>query len=86
MCPEAGCGKKVVDENNGTYRCEKCNRTHSTFKWSYMVSAEVSDTTGAQWITLFRTEAEALLGITADEFGNHKLNVGMSLFRTCMLI
>ena len=77
MCPETGCGKKVVDENNGTYRCEKCNKTYSNFKWSYMVSAEISDATGAQWITLFRSEAEALLGVTAEEFGNHKLNVSI---------
>ncbi|CAF3376875.1 unnamed protein product [Rotaria sp. Silwood2] len=36
--------------------------------------AEISDCTGSQWISAFRNEAEALLGITADEFGNHKLN------------
>ncbi|CAF4349560.1 unnamed protein product, partial [Rotaria sordida] len=36
--------------------------------------AEISDVTGAQWITIFRNEAETLLGVTADEFGNHKLN------------
>lgn len=38
MCPEERCGKKVVDENNGTYRCEKCNKTYDNFKWAYMVS------------------------------------------------
>ena len=38
MCPEERCGKKVVDENNGTYRCEKCNKTYPNFKWAYMVS------------------------------------------------
>ena len=38
MCPEERCGKKVVDENNGTYRCEKCNKTYNNFKWAYMVS------------------------------------------------
>jgi len=43
MCPEERCGKKVVDENNGTYRCEKCNKTYSNFKWSYMVSVGIED-------------------------------------------
>jgi len=38
MCPEDRCNKKVVDENNGTYRCEKCNKTYPNFKWSYMIS------------------------------------------------
>ncbi|CAF1214168.1 unnamed protein product [Adineta steineri] len=79
MCPEERCGKKVVDENNGSYRCEKCNKTYNNFKWAYMVSAEISDTTGAQWITVFRNEAEALLGLTAEEFGAHKLNQSESI-------
>ncbi|UJR37326.1 hypothetical protein I4U23_030034 [Adineta vaga] len=68
MCPEDRCSKKVVDENNGLYRCEKCNKTYNNFKWSYMVSAEISDSTGAQWMTVFRNEAEILLGVTAEEF------------------
>jgi len=79
MCPEDKCGKKVIDENNGTYRCEKCNKTHNSYKWAYMVSAEISDTTGSQWITVFRNEAEALLGVPADEFGKHKLNQSESI-------
>lgn len=74
MCPEDRCGKKVVDENNGTYRCEKCNKTYNNFKWAYMVNAEIADTTGNQWISLFRNEAEAMLGVTAEEFGNHRMN------------
>jgi hypothetical protein len=41
MCPEDRCGKKVVDENNGTYRCEKCNKTYNNFKWSYMLSVGI---------------------------------------------
>jgi replication factor A1 len=41
MCPEDRCGKKVVDENNGTYRCEKCNKTYNNFKWAYMLSVRV---------------------------------------------
>ncbi|CAF2246060.1 unnamed protein product [Rotaria magnacalcarata] len=79
MCPEGKCGKKIVDENNGTYRCEKCNKTYNSFKWAYMISAEISDTTGAQWVTIFRNEAETLLGVSAEEFGNHKLNQAESI-------
>jgi hypothetical protein len=41
MCPEEKCGKKVVDENNGTYRCEKCNKTYNHFKWAYMLSVGI---------------------------------------------
>ncbi|CAF0967358.1 unnamed protein product [Adineta ricciae] len=79
MCPERGCGKKVVDENNGTYRCEKCNKIYTNFEWAYMLSAEISDVTGSQWINIFRHEAEALLGISADEFGNYRMNQNESI-------
>ena len=41
MCPEEKCSKKVVDENNESYRCEKCNKTYNSFKWAYMVSVYV---------------------------------------------
>ncbi len=40
--------------------------------------AEISDATGTHWIMAFRNEAEAIIGITADEFGDHKLNVNRS--------
>jgi hypothetical protein len=41
--------------------------------------AEISDASGSQWVNIFRNEAEALLGLTADEFGNHKINVTIDL-------
>ena len=41
--------------------------------------AEISDATGSQWINVFRNEAEALLGLSADEFGNHRMNVRRSV-------
>jgi replication factor A1 len=38
MCPEDKCGKKVIEETNGSYRCEKCNKSYDKFKWAYMLS------------------------------------------------
>ncbi|CAF1163449.1 unnamed protein product [Adineta ricciae] len=79
MCPEKGCGKKVVDENNGMYRCEKCNKNYTNFEWAYMLSAEISDATGSQWINIFCHEAEALLGISAKKFGSYRMNQNESI-------
>ena len=89
MCPEENCGKKVVDENNGTFRCEKCCKVYGYFKWAYMLSVEIADATSSQWINVFGNEAEALLGITADALGNHRVNVGVAerlvhIRRTCI--
>lgn len=71
-CPAPDCNKKVIDQNTGMYRCEKCNREYDNFKWRLMLSAQIADWTGSQWLTLFHETAEAILGTTADEVGNHK--------------
>ncbi|KAJ9597480.1 hypothetical protein L9F63_011665, partial [Diploptera punctata] len=37
-CPTADCNKKVIDQNNGMYRCEKCNREYPNFKHRLLLS------------------------------------------------
>ena len=37
-CAQPDCNKKVVDQNNGVYRCEKCNVEKQEFKWRLMLS------------------------------------------------
>lgn len=32
-CATEGCNKKVIDQNNGHYRCEKCGKDFDKFKW-----------------------------------------------------
>ena len=36
-CPSTECNKKVVDMENGMYRCEKCNREYPNFKYRLLV-------------------------------------------------
>ncbi|XP_060861000.1 replication protein A 70 kDa DNA-binding subunit-like [Metopolophium dirhodum] len=68
-CPKPDCQKKVVDRNDGTYRCEKCNDETENFKYRLMLSAQLSDSTGNQWVTMFQETAESLLGTTSAELG-----------------
>lgn len=68
-CPKPDCQKKVIDRNDGTYRCEKCNDETENFKYRLMLSAQLSDCTGNQWVTLFQETAETLLGTTSAELG-----------------
>lgn len=37
-CPSEECNKKVVDMENGMYRCEKCNRDYPNFKYRLLAS------------------------------------------------
>ncbi|RMX48537.1 hypothetical protein pdam_00021595 [Pocillopora damicornis] len=68
-CPTAECNKKVIDEGDGNYRCEKCNKTYPNFKYRLMLLTNLADFTGNHWVTCFQETAELLLKITADELG-----------------
>ncbi|XP_050527598.1 replication protein A 70 kDa DNA-binding subunit-like [Daktulosphaira vitifoliae] len=68
-CPKADCQKKVIDRNDGTYRCEKCNDESENFKYRLLLQAQLCDTTGSQWVTMFQEAGEGLLGINTSELG-----------------
>lgn len=40
-CPSQDCNKKVVDQQNGMFRCEKCDKEFPNFKYRLILS--VSD-------------------------------------------
>ena len=40
-CPGENCNKKVIDQNDGTYRCEKCNRSYQNYKWRMILSVRL---------------------------------------------
>jgi replication factor A1 len=73
-CSSANCNKKVVDMENGSYRCEKCQRESTSFKWRLMVQMLISDFTDGEFITCFQDSAEAVLGKTAEELGKMRDN------------
>ncbi|KAK7474490.1 hypothetical protein BaRGS_00034244 [Batillaria attramentaria] len=73
-CPTDNCNKKVIDQGNGLYRCEKCNREFPSHKWRMILSANLADHTDNQWITCFQESAETLLGVKADELGDMREN------------
>lgn len=68
-CPTESCNKKVVDQGNGMYRCEKCAREFPNYKWRMILSANLGDYSDNQWVTCFQESAEAMLGIKADDLG-----------------
>nr|KAF6289714.1 replication protein A1 [Pipistrellus kuhlii] len=39
-CPSQDCNKKVIDQQNGLYRCEKCDREFPNFKYRMILSNE----------------------------------------------
>lgn len=68
-CPSSECNKKVIDMNNGMFRCEKCSREYDSFSWRLLLSLSIADFSDHQWVTCFHEGAEALLNITGQELG-----------------
>uniref|UniRef100_A0AAR2J235 Replication protein A subunit n=1 Tax=Pygocentrus nattereri TaxID=42514 RepID=A0AAR2J235_PYGNA len=71
-CSSKDCNKKVVDQQNGMYRCEKCDKEFPDFKYRLMLSANIADFSDNQWVTCFQDSAETLLGQKADYIGQLK--------------
>ncbi|KAF2878996.1 hypothetical protein ILUMI_27178 [Ignelater luminosus] len=68
-CPVDDCKKKVVDMENGMYNCEKCGRQYPNFKYRLLGSINAGDWSGNQWISMFASETEKVLGMTSEEVG-----------------
>ena len=66
--------KKVVDQANGYYRCEKCNKEFPNYKWRMILSCNLADFSDNQWATFFQETAELVLVRPADEIGVLKHN------------
>ncbi|XP_046360245.1 replication protein A 70 kDa DNA-binding subunit-like isoform X1 [Haliotis rufescens] len=69
-CPTEQCNKKLVDQGNGLYRCEKCAREFPNYKWRMILNANLADYSDNQWATCFQDSAEVLLSVKADELGS----------------
>ncbi|EDW80816.1 uncharacterized protein Dwil_GK11360 [Drosophila willistoni] len=68
-CPQAECNKKVVDEGNDRYRCERCNQDFPNFKYRLLINLSIGDWTSNRWVTCFSEIGEQLLKHTAQEVG-----------------
>ncbi|XP_072320453.1 replication protein A 70 kDa DNA-binding subunit [Eucyclogobius newberryi] len=71
-CPTQDCNKKVVDQQNGMFRCEKCDKEFPNFKYRLILSANIADYGDNQWVTCFQESAEAILGQNAAYLGQLK--------------
>lgn len=70
-CPiilgERKCSKKVVDNGDGTWKCEKCDKIVNECDYRYILQLNIQDHTGDVWVTSFQETGEEILGISAKE-------------------
>ena len=73
-CMSEGCNKKVVENGDGTWRCEKCSINHPKPEHRYILSLNVSDHTGQLWLSCFDDVGRVVMGMSADALMELKEN------------
>ncbi|KAL9009426.1 MAG: hypothetical protein Q9173_005542 [Seirophora scorigena] len=73
-CLSADCNKKVIQIEDGQWRCEKCDRTHPKPEYRYIMSVNASDHTGQLWLSCFDDVGRMIMGMSADQLMELKEN------------
>ncbi|ODV79658.1 replication factor-a protein [Suhomyces tanzawaensis NRRL Y-17324] len=60
------CNRKLIELNDGSWKCERCDLTFSEPTYRYIFNCSVMDNTGQLWLTLFDQEAHKLFGVDAS--------------------
>lgn len=66
-CKNEGCNRKVLEQPDGTWRCEKCDVNQEEPRYRYILTCSVVDHTGQIWVTLFDEAAQKVLNYSAND-------------------
>lgn len=67
------CNKKMVELEDGQWRCEKCDKSFPKPDYRYIMSIGVADHTGQLWLSCFDDVGRIIMGISGDELEELKL-------------
>ncbi|MCJ1477888.1 Replication factor A protein 1 [Lambiella insularis] len=73
-CASPDCNKKVIEQDPGQWRCEKCDKTFPKPEYRYIMSLNVSDHTGQIWLSCFDDVGRMIMGMSADQLNELKEN------------
>eukprot|EP00249_Psilotum_nudum_P017754 c26474_g2_i1 orf=422-2932(+) len=71
------CNKKVMNNGDGTWRCDRCDKSVPDCDYRYLLSVQVQDHTGVTWVTAFQEAGEEIMGVTAKELYMWKQDEGL---------
>ncbi|KAL1741354.1 hypothetical protein HDZ31DRAFT_84875 [Schizophyllum fasciatum] len=66
-CRSPDCNKKVVENNPGEWRCEKCDVTHASPDYRFMLQLAVADLHGQAWFQGFNDAGQVIFNMSANE-------------------
>ncbi|KAL0793448.1 hypothetical protein Bca101_064825 [Brassica carinata] len=67
MIGDRPCSKKVTNNGDGTWRCERCDRSVDECDYRYILQLQLQDHTGVTWATAFQEAGEEIMGMPAKE-------------------
>lgn len=73
-CSTESCNKKVTEQADGTWQCDKCDKAHPRPQYRYIMSVNVNDHTGELWLSCFDEVGRIVMGRSADELMELKEN------------
>ena len=65
--------KKVTEESDKTWRCEKCSKSYDSPDYRYILSIGIADHTGQAWLQAFNDVGVQIMGKTATELHTRKV-------------
>ncbi|CAL4910695.1 unnamed protein product [Urochloa decumbens] len=66
------CQKKVINNGDGTWLCEKCDQTLPNCEYRYLLQCQIQDHTGLTYATAFQEPGVEIIGCSAEELYNIK--------------
>jgi len=69
-----GCNKKVLQDDTGMWRCERCDKTMPKPEYRYIMTLNVSDHTGQIYLSCFDDVGRMIMGMSADQLMELKEN------------
>ncbi|KAL5099844.1 hypothetical protein RYX36_004171 [Vicia faba] len=67
MTGDRQCNKKVTNNGDGKWRCDKCDKSVDACDYRYLLQMQIQDHTGQTWVTAFQEGGEDILGISAKD-------------------
>jgi len=64
------CNKKVINNGDGTWQCDKCDKSLPNCEYRYLLQCQVQDHTGVTYATAFQEAGIEIVGHSAYELYN----------------
>ncbi|XP_062219115.1 replication protein A 70 kDa DNA-binding subunit C-like [Phragmites australis] len=81
MFNEKPCNKKAIQNSDGMWHCERCDKSFENCEYRYLVTFQIQDHTSTTYVTAFQEAAEQIFGHSAQEiFSIRTVNQDDALF------